>query len=123
MYPATSPNFLSQEGLTAEMKAHSTRPDATALKGVPRCPFMSRQDEANKATQPDRIAKFDKTKNKDEAYSGLGHAEGSLSFFPFSAGERSCPAKTLGLQVIRKVISHIEQSNPALRSKDITLST
>ena len=51
-----------------------------------------------------KIESFEKTAIKDEAYSGLGHAEGSLSFFPFSAGERSCPAKTLGLQVIRKVI-------------------
>ena len=32
-------------------------------------------------------------------YSGLGHEEGGLDFFPFSAGTRSCPGKTLSLQV------------------------
>ena len=37
-------------------------------------------------------------------YNGLGHEEGFLNFYPFSAGERSCPAKNLGLQVIRKVV-------------------
>jgi hypothetical protein len=56
-----------------------------------------------KGGKTEKIEKFGKTKVKDEAYSGLGHKDGSLSFFPFSAGERSCPARTLGLQVIRKV--------------------
>ena len=72
--------------------------EKTALKGVPRCPFLSQ-----KGSKSGKVEKFEKTKVKDEAYSGLGHKEGSLSFFPFSAGERSCPARTLGLQVIRKV--------------------
>jgi hypothetical protein len=56
-----------------------------------------------KGSKAEKIEKFEKTKVKDEAYSGLGHKDGSLSFFPFSAGDRSCPARTLGLQVIRKV--------------------
>jgi hypothetical protein len=56
-----------------------------------------------KGSKAEKIEKFEKTKLKDEAYSGLGHKDGSLSFFPFSAGDRSCPARTLGLQVIRKV--------------------
>jgi hypothetical protein len=56
-----------------------------------------------KGSKAERIEKFEKTKVKDEAYNGLGHKDGSLSFFPFSAGDRSCPARTLGLQVIRKV--------------------
>jgi hypothetical protein len=56
-----------------------------------------------KGSKAEKIEKFEKTKLTDEAYSGLGHKDGSLSFFPFSAGDRSCPARTLGLQVIRKV--------------------
>jgi hypothetical protein len=76
----------------------TTAGDKNALKGVPRCPFLSQ-----KGSKAEKIEKFEKTKIKDEAYSGLGHKDGSLSFFPFSAGERSCPARTLGLQVIRKV--------------------
>lgn len=71
-------------------------------KGVPRCPFMSQKTDKTGGSK--KIESFEKTIIKDEAYNGLGHADGSLSFFPFSAGERSCPAKTLGLQVIRKVL-------------------
>ena len=63
-----------------------------ALKGVPRCPFAAKKTNENE------------NKSNSEMYNGLGHEEGFLNFYPFSAGERSCPAKNLGLQVIRKVV-------------------
>jgi cytochrome P450 len=48
----------------------------------PKCPFLAKLAGASAG-----------------AYDGLGFEEGSLSFFPFSAGERSCPGKHLALQV------------------------
>ena len=82
-----------------------------ALKGVPTCPFLSKKTEKNDGSDTDKIEKKEITGSisekvltgNDVMYNGLGHTEGSLSFFPFSAGTRSCPAKSLGLQVIRKV--------------------
>ena len=82
-----------------------------ALKGVPTCPFLSKKTEKNDGSDTEKIEKKEITGSisekaligTDVMYNGLGHTEGSLSFFPFSAGLRSCPAKSLGLQVIRKV--------------------
>jgi cytochrome P450 len=37
-------------------------------------------------------------------YNGAGHTEGSLSFLPFSAGERSCLGQTMVLSVLREVL-------------------
>ena len=76
------------------------------MKGAPRCPF-SQGNSVNSSSEKKNI---DKSKDIvicangcDDMYNGLGHKDGSLSFFPFSAGARSCPAKCLSLQVIRKV--------------------
>ena len=45
--------------------------------------------------------------NDDNYYEGVGFTEGSLSYFPFLAGDRSCPAKGLVLQVARGILHSI----------------
>lgn len=78
-----------------------------SLKGAPRCPFSFSKNALSLPggkKSEEILAETKKVSNgSDDMYSGLGHKEGSLSFFPFSAGARSCPAKSLGLQIIRKV--------------------
>jgi cytochrome P450 len=71
-------------------------------KGVPRCLFMTQNKENSSA-----LTKTGTT-NKNSLYDGVGHEEGSLSFFPFSAGERNCPARFFSLQIIRKVSPYPE---------------
>jgi len=61
----------------------------------PTCPFnFGTVEEANKLNREDPLLE----------YSGLGFTEGALSFMPFSAGLRSCPAKALVLQVCNAVL-------------------
>ena len=76
------------------------------MKGAPRCPFshgnsLNLSSEKGKVEKSKEIAKC--ANGSDDMYNGLGHKDGSLSFFPFSAGARSCPAKCFSLQIIRKV--------------------
>jgi len=61
-------------------------------KSHPKCPFASM---------------FKVEENDDNYYEGVGFTEGSLSYFPFYAGDRSCPAKGLVLQIVRGILSSI----------------
>jgi len=58
----------------------------------PKCPFA---------------AMFNVQENDDHYYEGVGFTEGSLSYFPFSAGDRSCPAKGLVLQTVRGILHSV----------------
>ena len=64
----------------------------TGHKSHPKCPFA---------------AMFKLEDNDDNYYEGVGFTEGSLSYFPFLAGERSCPAKGLVLQVVRGILHSV----------------
>jgi cytochrome P450 len=57
--------------------------------GPPRCPFMAASEKPH------------------SPYDGAGHSDGALSFFPFSAGARACPAQRLALQVLRRVLCDV----------------
>ena len=50
---------------------------------------------------------FNVQENDDHYYEGVGFTEGSLSYFPFSAGDRSCPAKGLVLQTVRGILHSV----------------
>ena len=52
----------------------------------PRCPFLA---------------------GDNNIYNGAGHTENSLSFFPFSAGDRICLGQTLVLKVLREVLFNV----------------
>lgn len=58
---------------------------------APKCPFLS--SVQNKCSRED--------------YEGLGHSQGSLSFFPFSAGKRSCPAKDFIVDSVCAIIMRV----------------
>lgn len=60
-----------------------------------RCPFsfMACKDEAK-----DR---------GDVDYQGCGNVAGSLSFFPFSVGPRSCPGREFSLEILRRVLLEV----------------
>ena len=59
----------------------------TSLQAPPSCPFQS-----------------DKNHIGVSFYDGVGHKDNSLSFFPFSSGNRKCSGKSLSLKVMRRVL-------------------
>jgi len=63
--------------------------DQEERPSYPRCPFL-----AKKASE----------RTSGGIYDGVGHTEGSLSFFPFSTGSRTCLGKNFALQILRRVL-------------------
>lgn len=74
-------------------------------KSYPSCPFLAAAAKAQGLEGG--LGGLPSRPRVDAVYEGAGHEPGSLSFFPFSAGERSCPAKGLVLQVLREVVKEI----------------
>lgn len=60
-----------------------------APASAPRCPFLSAKAAAV---------------DGDAIYDGVGFAPGTLAYFPFSGGARSCPGKGLTLTIMREVL-------------------
>jgi hypothetical protein len=77
--------LVSEEDAKVEVSKEDARDGRNPSDGPPRCPFM-------KAAT---------------AYDGMGYTDGAVSFFPFSAGARACPAKKITLQVLRRVLSDV----------------
>lgn len=71
---------------------------SSAVKPAPKCPFLA---------------------SSTCAYDGLGHSPNSLSFFPFSAGARACPAKDFALEGIRKCLRDVVTNYRFLPSETI----
>lgn len=80
--------------------------DANAQKAkdlfcAPKCPFMKNLSAKNCAASSTTAA-------ADEVmFGGVGFKEDYLSFFPFSVGDRGCPAKGLVLQVLRRFLMDV----------------
>jgi len=93
--PAATPIFLhmfSHHNSSRHwVKPKEFIPERWSSNAVPSCPFMSRTSATS--TNP--------TASVDDEYGGLGFEKGSLSYFPFSAGERACAGKGLALAVLR----------------------
>mmetsp|Transcript_1578 Transcript_1578/g.3255 ORF Transcript_1578/g.3255 Transcript_1578/m.3255 type:complete len:571 (-) Transcript_1578:2345-4057(-) len=86
--------FLPERWMDEEGEAPLAVVDPSGRKVItrleqPKCPFLAKLAGASASAG---------------AYDGLGFEEDSLSFFPFSAGERSCPGKHLALQVMRRFV-------------------
>lgn len=90
--------------------------DKDSLPKAPRCPFLS--NKQNNYVRMD--------------YEGLGHTEGTISFFPFSAGKRSCPAKDFVIDsvcaIVMRVCSEFRldceqglQADPGISSSSIVI--
>lgn len=56
----------------------------------PKCPFMAAMKKTNE--------------NNVDVFDGVGFEEESLSYFPFSAGHRSCMGKNLALSLMRNFL-------------------
>jgi len=89
--PAATPIFLHMFSHHNSSR-HWTKPkeflpERWSGDAVPSCPFMARSSSTAATV--------------DDGYSGLGFETGSLSYFPFSAGERGCAGKGLALAVLR----------------------
>ena len=67
----------------------------------PNCPFLSRLQQQ---------AGVSATSVPNSDYCGAGFKENSLSFFPFSAGERICRGKDFALTVIRRVVADVTKA-------------
>jgi len=89
-----------QKELDAELGDTEAEADDRGKRKQPMCPYMQRiksslEERKNNGTE-------DLTQ-----YCGDGHSEDSLSFLPFSAGERQCPGKLLALQTLREVMYQV----------------
>jgi hypothetical protein len=72
--------------------------DSSKKLDYPKCPFINTQSVKSETTN---------VKEKYKVYEGAGFVEGSVCFFPFSAGPRSCPAKIFAVDTITKILSHL----------------
>lgn len=86
--------------------------DSEGVSGssYPKCPFMTaRKSLGDKKTK--------KPENDGASvYDGVGFREGSLSYFPFAAGSRSCLGKSFALAVMRRFLWDVSSQfrlNPA----------
>lgn len=82
---------LDPSSISTGEEGQSDEPEPT----FPKCPFMST------ATQSEALSSLTSL----AAYEGVGFDPDSLSFFPFSAGHRSCPGKGLVLDALRRVVA------------------
>lgn len=73
----------------------------------PKCPFLFKNSSAPTAEATATAAVAEASRDFDLLFEGSGFTEESLSYFPFSAGPRSCPAKGFVLQVLKKVVTTI----------------
>ena len=90
--------------------------DKNSRSKAPKCPFLSNLE--SKCTRED--------------YEGLGYTEGTICFFPFSAGKRSCPAKDFVIDsmcaIVMRVCSEFRldcvqglQTDPGISSSSIVI--
>lgn len=75
--------------------------DSETSKSRPQCPFLG--------SLRNNVQRRNATNNYED-YSGLGFSEDSLSYFPFSAGERECLGKHFALKVLRKSLYDLASS-------------
>jgi cytochrome P450 len=82
-------------------------PNGATLASYPKCPYMTSMHASAFGGSAAEASPVCPSLGRESVYEGAGHADGSLCYYPFSAGDRSCPAKGLVLQVIRSAVAHI----------------
>lgn len=76
-------------------------PVADMAKGAmtyPKCPYLASLAASSK---------YQPNKNIDPVFEGAGFDEDSLSYFPFSVGSRSCPAKSFAISTLSQVFRRV----------------
>lgn len=81
----------------------NTRPATNTAPFCPKCPFSGKSSSTPEEVIGDwqTLSTTKVEPMSDKFYDGVGFTDGSLAFFPFSAGARSCPAKLFAVQVLR----------------------
>ena len=88
---------------TSTSTATTDKDIIVAKRQHPTCPFLSSASSSTTTTPTPTTTSSD----YDSLLDGAGFSENGLSYFPFSAGNRSCPAKGFVFQVIKKVLINV----------------
>lgn len=92
---------------TAEQEHSPTQPPQILRPRHPRCPFGFDSSSSSSAEITKGPNQLTSSSSLEEWCSGVGFQKESLSFLPFSAGPRACPAKKMVLQIMAAALRTI----------------
>jgi cytochrome P450 len=98
--------FMPERWAAANAKREGENDSQKQVPLAPRCPFAASSNNSAQAS-----LKATKTfADTDSDYGGMGHSEGSISFLPFGAGNRTCAGRHLALQTMRAFLREVASS-------------